>query len=90
MQAVLQYIASAIERSCSLYVLILALIFSLLRKYYLVSSCDEDIDADKELVAHGYSNLLSGLFWTVYIACLSSLRFQLTILHAADLIMLYM
>jgi len=29
-------------------------------------SLNEDVDTNKELVAHGYSNFLSGLFGTVY------------------------
>ncbi|KAG6833353.1 hypothetical protein H0H87_008529 [Tephrocybe sp. NHM501043] len=32
---------------------------------YWAVSLNEDIDTDKELVSHGYSNLLSGLFGTV-------------------------
>lgn len=28
-------------------------------------SLDQDVDTNKELVAHGYSNLLAGLFGTV-------------------------
>ena len=31
----------------------------------LAVSLDTDVDTNKELVAHGYSNLLSGLFGTV-------------------------
>lgn len=30
-------------------------------------SLNEDVDTDKELMAHGYSNLLAGLFGTVYV-----------------------
>jgi sulfate permease, SulP family len=28
-------------------------------------SLDEDVDTNKELVAHGYSNILAGVFGTV-------------------------
>ena len=30
-------------------------------------SLDMDVNTDKELVAHGYSNLLSGMIGTVYV-----------------------
>ena len=30
-------------------------------------SLNEDVDTNKELVAHGYSNLLAGLLGTVYV-----------------------
>ena len=30
-------------------------------------SLDMDVNTDKELIAHGYSNLLSGLVGTVYV-----------------------
>ncbi|KAI0314568.1 sulfate transporter family-domain-containing protein [Amylostereum chailletii] len=33
----------------------------------LAVSLDQDVDTNKELVAHGYSNLLSGLLGTVYV-----------------------
>ncbi|KAH0580530.1 hypothetical protein H2248_002023 [Termitomyces sp. 'cryptogamus'] len=40
-------------------------------------SLDEDVDTDKELVAHGYSNLLSALFGTVpnYLVYVNTLLF---------------
>lgn len=31
-------------------------------------SLNEDVDTNKELVAHGYSNILAGVFGTVYVA----------------------
>lgn len=30
-------------------------------------SLNDDVDTDKELMAHGYSNLLSGLVGSVYV-----------------------
>ena len=30
-------------------------------------SLDEDVDTNKELVAHGYSNILAGLFGVVFV-----------------------
>ena len=30
-------------------------------------SLDSDVDTNKELVGHGYSNLLAGVFGTVYV-----------------------
>ena len=33
----------------------------------LAVSLDEDVDTNKELVAHGYSNILAGLFGVVYV-----------------------
>ena len=53
-------------------------------------SLDEDVDTNKELVAHGYSNFVAGIFGTVYVIRSSLLRFQLTVLRVADLIILYM
>lgn len=32
-------------------------------------SLNDDVDTNKELVAHGYSNLLAGLFGTVCVFC---------------------
>ncbi len=33
--------------------------------WFLAVSLDHDVNTDKELLAHGYSNLLAGLFGTV-------------------------
>jgi len=34
-------------------------------------SLDVDVDTNKELVAHGYSNLIGGLVGTVYVSLFS-------------------
>lgn len=34
---------------------------------FLAVSLNEDVDTNKELVAHGYSNVLAGLCGTVYV-----------------------
>jgi sulfate permease, SulP family len=34
-------------------------------KAYIAVSLIEDVDTNKELVAHGYSNLLAGIFGSV-------------------------
>ena len=35
--------------------------------YLPAVSLNHDVDTDKELVAHGYSNMLAGAFGTVYV-----------------------
>lgn len=35
--------------------------------YLAAVSLNHDVDTDKELVAHGYSNLLAGVLGTVYV-----------------------
>lgn len=36
--------------------------------YFTAVSLNEDVDTNKELVGHGYSNLLSGLLGTVSVS----------------------
>jgi len=40
-------------------------------------SLDVDVDTNKELVAHGYSNLIGGLVGTVYVYIVSLLFYLL-------------
>lgn len=39
-------------------------------------SLNEDVDTNKELVAHGYSNLLAGFIGTVYVVLYSMVRYM--------------
>ena len=42
-------------------------------------SLNEDIDTNKELVAHGYSNLLAGVFGSVYVCSDSSYEGEISL-----------
>lgn len=46
---------------------------------FVAVSLDVDVDTNKELVAHGYSNLLGGMLGTVYAYCLAKTILKLTI-----------
>ena len=48
-------------------------------------SLDEDVDTDKELVAHGVSNLAAGFLGTVYALVRHVLRPNVLTRHKAEL-----
>lgn len=61
------------------------LVHHLFRQHPAVS-LDANVDTNKELVGHGYSNLLAGLFGTVYVNSYFSVRANL-VLHADQTIL---
>ena len=63
--AIFQRLASSFECPrawCVFYALPLVIV---LMKHLAAVSLDSDVDTNKELVAHGYSNFLAGIFGTV-------------------------
>ena len=63
---------------------------SILIIYSTAVSLNEDVDTDKELVAHGYSNLLAGALGTVYVLKFYPPHISVHIMNSTGQIILFM
>ena len=66
LQVIFQHLASSAQRSRTLYAFD-AFVILVYSQPQSAVSLNEDIDTNKELVAHGYSNLLAGLVGAPYV-----------------------